>query len=205
MKHHILAPLLLATAAIFGSPSFAVEAQQQLNTVRQEPTNLPEIKAEAGAGATTSAPLEFKGLVVGQTVTTQQVQSTLGIKCGIGANQMQVCNGQGTILGYPASFNVVVGSDGILDRIAIRLDSGHYAAVADAFHKKFDPATAIDHSTVQNRYGAAFENERVVWGDLNGETLMLRKYAGRLDTSSVWFSTKRDRELFSEKKNSNDL
>ncbi|NUY32983.1 hypothetical protein F0160_21080 [Paraburkholderia sp. JPY303] len=156
--------------------------------------------------ATTSATLEFKGLVVGQAVTTQQIQSTLGISCGAGANQMQVCNGQGTILGYSGSFNVVVGPDGILDRIDIRLNQIHYADVADAFHKKFGPPTSIDHSTVQNKFGAKFENEHVVWGDLNGVALVLRKYAGGLDKSSVTFSTKRDRDLLSRgMKKSNDL
>jgi hypothetical protein len=156
-------------------------------------------------GAATSAPLEFKGLAIGQAVTTQQIESTLGISCSAGAHQMQVCNGQGTVLGYPASFNVVTGADGILDRIAIRLDSDHYAAVAEAFHKKFDPATSVEHSPVQNRYGAKFENETVVWGDANGIALMIRKYADRIDKSTIMFSTKRGRDLLGGTKKSDDL
>ena len=62
----------------------------------------------------------------------------------------------------------------------LSFDSDDYQTIVDAFTAKYGPADSLWLTSMQNRMGATFENEHVVW--VEGETsLLLERYS----TSSV--------------------
>jgi hypothetical protein len=70
-------------------------------------------------GVSGRQPLDFKGLVVGSAMEQASVERALGIKCDSdGIGQRIICNGVSTIVDSPAKVNVVIGPDGVLDRMS---------------------------------------------------------------------------------------
>lgn len=113
-----------------------------------------------------SPPLEFKTLVIGAPTTPEQVEAALTpcgmtgdpcdalakkilemlpVKCGRGANGMQVCNGSTTIAGTITQVNVVIGSDGLLQRIHLTFSDYGYEDVHQALTHKFGAAQKVSH------------------------------------------------------------
>lgn len=180
-----------------------------------------------------SPPLEFKTLVIGAPTTPDEVEKALAIpcgvsfgpgaapctdldkvvqqarlvKCGLGGHEVQVCNGTTTIAGSPADVNVVIGSDGLLQRIYLTLSEIGYDDVVQALISKFGEAQHGSHSTLQNGFGTTFQQEERIWVGPNRTQLLLNKYAGDVDHSIVYFSTQSDRDLMTGAGNSpsNDL
>jgi len=96
-------------------------------------------------------PLEFKTLVLGAPTTPAQVEAVLttpcGMKggtcdaldkkiqedrkvtCGLGGGGVQVCNGSTTIADTIAEVNVVIGADGILQRIHLTFSNLGYPSI----------------------------------------------------------------------------
>lgn len=151
-------------------------------------------------------PLDFKGLVVGSATEQASVERALGIKCDSdGAGQRTICNGVSTIVDSLAQVNIVIGPDGVLDRISITVDSGAFDSVAEGFTRKFGRASHASHPIVQNGFGANFRQDEREWLGSNGTQLVIEKFAGSTDSSSVYFSTLRDRKLLNSIGNSSDL
>lgn len=161
--------------------------------------------------------LEFKTLVIGAPTTPEQVETALAVpcgtgtlgcsdfdmkiqemtkvKCGLGAKGIQVCNGTTTIAGHDAKVNAVIGVDGCLQRIYLILPVMAYNDVIYALVEKFGQAQHVESSTLQNGFGAIFQQESSHWVGDNSATLNVNKYAGDTRESSIYFSTAADLEM----------
>jgi hypothetical protein len=177
------------------------------------------IAAHSKAGP--SQTLEFKTLVIGGPTSPAQVEAALTtpcgmpggpydeldkklqemrrLKCGAGGDGMQVCNGTTTIAGSLAEVNVVIGSDGTLQRIHLTLSDLGYDDVEQALISKFGTAQRVSHPTLQNGFGATFRQEESLWIGANSTQLLLNKYAGDTGHGDVYFSTQQDRDLMTGK------
>lgn len=142
--------------------------------------------------------LDFKGIQIGKPATPSQVEDKLAVRCGVGANKMQVCNGLTTIAEESASLNVVIGANGIVQRIELRLAPEAFETVAPLLIEKFGRPASIQRGGVQNRLGAKFEQLVYSWRRSGGLELTYRRYAGDLETSSLYFGTAEDRRLLNE-------
>lgn len=175
--------------------------------------------------------LELKGLMLGGEVTTAQVEQSLAtpceqfgkpcdetwkgihdhmkVSCGDGSDGVKVCNGMTTIAGVSADANVVIGSDGRLQRIFLTVGSDSFDVIADELSKKFGRPSTVKHSVVQNGFGATYAQVEFVWQRVNGLSVLLTKYASDVDHSTIYFSTKQDRQLMSgsgaDSKHSEDM
>ncbi|NOT65290.1 MAG: hypothetical protein HOP06_04540 [Methylotenera sp.] len=177
-----------------------------------------------------SVKLDFKGLVLGELASTEQIENTLNagcksqinescndseltiyestkIKCGEGGNGGKVCNGFTTIAGERAEANIVIGSSGKLQRVWLRTSSYSFDSISDELIKKFGKPSRVKNSNVQNRFGATYPQKELVWKGANSATLNFEKYGSKLDESSLYFSTKEDLEMLLNKSKTvkNDL
>lgn len=143
--------------------------------------------------------LDFKGITIGAPATSEQVLEKLGVKCGAGVNEIQVCNGTVTIARESARMNLVINASGIIQRIALSLSPKAFDIVAPLLIEKFGPPTKTDRSELQNRLGAKFDQVVHFWREGDAE-VVYRKYEGSIDSSSLYFSTKEDRDLLSQRK-----
>ena len=180
------------------------------------------------ATAATAANLEFKGLALDAQATPEQVEESLkvpceqfgkacdeswqrihermAVSCGTGHKAMQVCNGQTTIAGERAEANVVIGTDGRLQRIWLTISEYAYKTVLSELTKKYGKPSSVRRYTVQNGFGASFAQVDTVWQGANGQKLRISRYAGALDKSTVYFSTRADEVMLSNNAgDSNDL
>ena len=138
---------------------------------------------------------DFKGVAVGSPATAEQVLEKLGVTCGAGANAMQVCNGTVTIAREPARMNLVISANGIVQRIDLTLAPEAFEVVAPLLIERFGEPTKTDRSEIQNRMGAKFEQVTHFWGGQGDSEVLFRKYAGTGNSSTLYFSTKEDRDL----------
>ena len=74
----------------------------------------------------------------------------------------------------------------VLTSISISLDEKHFQPVVDAFTGKYGPS-ALTRQAIKNLKGVAFENQIHAWHS-QGESILIERYAGRLDRSSVRIS-----------------
>jgi len=175
-----------------------------------------------------AADLEFKGLALDSVVTPAQVVESLkvpceqagrtcdefwqkmhdqmAVSCGTGYESKQICNGRSTIAGEKATANVVIGPDGRLERVWLTTSNYAYETVLAELTKKYGTPSSVRRYGVQNGFGAAFTQVDSVWNGANGHRLIVSKYAGNTDESTVYFSTRADRAAQSGKKgNAGDL
>nr|MDP2192029.1 hypothetical protein [Rhodoferax sp.] len=150
---------------------------------------------------------EFKGVRVGAKSSVAEVQERLGVACGVGHADMQVCNGHVTVAEEPATVNLVLSPTGIVQRISLRLSSDPFEQVAAALAEKYGRPSRILRSAVQNAFGARYQQVEHVWLRSGGLQLEYSKFAGTVDQSEIHFSTKADRDLLSgaKRKRSGDL
>ncbi len=141
---------------------------------------------------------DFKGIHLGKHATPHQVEDKLAIRCGVGANEVQVCNGSTTIAEEPAWLNLVIGANGIVQRIYLTLAPDAFETVAPLLTEKFGRPASIQRSVVQNRMGAKFDQLVYSWRRSGGLELTYQRYAGNLDTSSLYFGTSEDRRLLND-------
>jgi len=173
--------------------------------------------------AQVSQPLDFKTLVIGAPTTPQQVETALAIPCGVSfgpgpakcddldkkiqemrrvkcgdsGDGRQICNGTTTMAVSPAEVNLVIGTNGMIERIHLTISDLAYDEVNQALNAKFGAAQHVSHPTLQNGFGATFRQENSLWNGPGGTELLLSQYAGDTDHSSVYFSTRADRDLVS--------
>jgi hypothetical protein len=169
----------------------------------------------------TAHAFDFKGLVLGEPITADQVEARLDecvtvtgaacdkfqqrlherskVQCGAGSNGATVCNGLTTVAGFVTQANIVIGADGKLRRVllsSIRPDN--FEAIARELQAKFGAAQAQEGSTVQNAFGAQYGQVVLTWSDSQERRIDFTKYAGTTDKSSLFFSTAQDREVLQQ-------
>jgi len=138
---------------------------------------------------------DFKGVRVGAKSTVAEVQERLGISCGVGYADKQVCNGHVTVADEPATINLLLAPSGLVQRISLQLSSEPFEQVAAALVQKLGPPTHVSQGTLQNRFGAKFRQIEYVWIGKGGIRVDYRKYGSSLDHSQLYYSTREDREL----------
>jgi len=143
---------------------------------------------------------DFKGIKIGAPATAEQVQEKLGVECGAGSNATQVCNGTVTIAKEQARMNLLINSSGVVQRIQLALSPESFDIIEPLLIEKFGPPTKTSHSVIQNRMGAKFNQVSHWWSGEGGIEVIYAKYSGTLDNSSLYFSTKEDRELLGKSK-----
>lgn len=141
-----------------------------------------------------AAAFELKGLTLGAKTSPEQVQAAMGVQCGVGADEMQVCNGQTTIGGVWGEANIVIAPSGKLQRIHFTFDSNSFESLADAFGDKYGKHTT-KRTVVQNGFGTKAENVEKVWGQKNGDQLKLRKNDVEIGKAVASYTTPEDRAL----------
>ena len=141
-----------------------------------------------------AASLDLDGLTVGQPATPEAVLTSLGVTCGEGYQGTEVCNGNTSYEAHPAEANVVIGADGVLDRILLTIDHDNYEDVIKALRKKFGPPRSSVHPVVQNGFGARFQQEQLVWYGARGTQLFASRYAADTNHATILLTTKRGRE-----------
>jgi hypothetical protein len=140
--------------------------------------------------------LDFKGIVVGEPATPEQVLEKLGVECGAGFNGIRVCNGAVTIAREGAKMNLVISAAGVVQRIDLTLSPRSFEVVAPLLIEKFGEPAQTGRSELQSRLGAKYQQVVLLWR--NGEVeAVYSKYAGSIDSSRLYFSTKEDRERLS--------
>uniref|UniRef100_A0A1A7GDT3 Uncharacterized protein n=1 Tax=biofilter metagenome TaxID=1070537 RepID=A0A1A7GDT3_9ZZZZ len=149
---------------------------------------------------------ELKGLTLGASTSPDQVSSAMGVKCGEGANGMQVCNGPTTIGGVWGSVNIVISPTKQLQRIQFSFDEDSFDTLAEAFTEKYGKPK-IERSVAQNAFGAKFNQTALTWSEVGGNQIHLSKNLTKRGSAFIWFSTKNDREMLgtSRKANKDDL
>jgi hypothetical protein len=171
--------------------------------------------------AASTQAMDLKGIVLGSPATTEQIEAAFAIKgdsplaqfkqmhvkCGVGSKAMQVCNGFTTVAGVSGQLNCVISKEGIVQRMNVTFGSSQFIKVRDAVLEKMGKPSVRRKDLDQNRMGATFENEYLLWKDAAGNETYLREYAGDLDTSILSLTTRGDRELITNtsKGDSKDL
>lgn len=140
---------------------------------------------------------DFKGIEIGTPADLPLINETISAPCEPGLNLL-VCNGLTTVAGWPARANIVVAMDGIVQRIELTFGSDMFSKVEFAALAKFDKPTATEQSELQNRMGATFAQIEHTWRDKDGNVVILKKYAGTLDESSLYFGSPADLQLYEE-------
>jgi hypothetical protein len=138
---------------------------------------------------------DFKGIAIGDTATPAQIQERLGVTCAQGYAETQICNGDVSIARAPATMNLVINSRGIVQRIDLTVAPEAFDEVTRELIRNFGNPTRTSQSVVQNGTGAKYAQTTHLWADKNGAQVLYMKYAGTLDRSRLYFSTKADRGL----------
>jgi len=147
----------------------------------------------ATVSAAAAPAFDFKGIRLGESSTPKQIRERLGVSCGIGAEDIQVCNGRVTIAEEPAEMNLVLSATGVVQRINLTLEPEQFDIVATELIRKFGKPATHSRSTVQNGFGANFAQQAIQWNGPAGTVLFFEKYAGSLRQSMLFFSTAADR------------
>lgn len=161
----------------------------------------------ATAAASGSRDYDFKGVQIGAPATPELIKERLGVACGAGAPGMQICNGNVTIAKERATMNLVIGNTGEVQRIHLSLQPDSFDLVEPELIRKFGAPTRVERPEVQNAMGATFQQTTDIWVGSNGVRVVFERYAGSIDSSSLYFSTEADRRLMSgaDIDRSNDL
>jgi len=141
---------------------------------------------------------DFKGVALGAPVTPDQILEKLGVRCGAGIVGTQVCNGGVTIARESATLNLVIGTEGNVRRIDLTLSPQSFDVVAPLMIEKFGTPTKTTRSELQTRMGVKVDQITHWWRNDAEFEVSYRKYAGTLDSSNLYFSTKEDREILSK-------
>lgn len=141
-----------------------------------------------------AAQLNIAGLVAGEPTTPDAVHDALGLACGEGSQNVQVCNGVSSYASSVGDANVVIGSDGLLDRVYLTVDEDSYDDVVQSLRRQFGSPQRIARSTVQNGFGATFQQESLTWNGPHGTRLYVSRYAADVEHATVLLTSKRDRQ-----------
>ena len=138
---------------------------------------------------------DFNGIAIGSTATPVQIQERLGVTCGERYAEMQICSGDVSIARAPATINLLINSRGIVQRIDLTLSLEAFDEVARELIRKFGNPTRTSRSVIENGTGVKYAQTVHLWADKDGAQVLYVKYAGTLDRSRLYFSTKAGRGL----------
>ena len=138
-------------------------------------------------------PLEFKGLQIGKMVSREEVKEATGIACEDGHETISVCNGRVSIATVGGMANIVLSRAGVLERVAISIDSEDFDGVFLALVEKFGNPQRLSEPILQNGYGATFKDLRAIWTRPQGVQLEVRRFPDTTQSSIVMFTTAADR------------
>lgn len=145
----------------------------------------------ASPGYAQESQFEFKGIALGSDISS--IENTSRFSCRDPRDPMadRMCSlkfGEiETIAGAVVEELKLSYYYGKLETIYIAFDAEHFTEVVDALTEKYGTGS-VKTETMQNRMGAMFENKIYSWRRDNA-TLQARRYASRLDRSSVMYST----------------
>jgi hypothetical protein len=177
-------------ASSYDREQLAAAVQRHLDE-RQRATDAEEqLRKERDAAATgQSTGLEFKGIALGSAMAT--IEDTGRFSCRDPGSPIadRICslkyNERETIAGVPVRLLLLYYYSGKLETISIAIDEKYFSQVLAALSEKHGPGS-VKSETLQNRMGATFENRIVSWR--RGEaTLDVKRYSGKIDTSSVMY------------------
>lgn len=146
-------------------------------------------------GCAAQAPLAFKGLRLGANTTADEVSAATGLSCGAGYEDKVVCNGGTTIAEAAAAANFVISKSGTLQRMSFYIDSDQFDGVFLALVEKLGNPQSLKQPTVQNAFGAKFQDLVAIWRRKNGLELMAHKFGVDREKSVIIFTTSADRAL----------
>lgn len=138
-------------------------------------------------------PLEFKGLQIGKKVSREQVKEATGIDCEDGHDVISVCNGRVSIATVGGMANIVLSRAGVLERVAISIDSEDFDGVLLALVEKFGTPQRLLEPILQNGHGATFKDLRAIWTRPQGVQLEARRFPDTTQSSMIMFTTSADR------------
>jgi hypothetical protein len=138
---------------------------------------------------------DFEGITIGDTATPAQIQERLGLACREGYAETMICNGEVSLARVPADMTLVINRSGIVQRIDLTLAPEAFNEVARELIRKFGNPTRTSQSVVQDATGAKHTQTVHLWADETGAQVLYMRYAGALDRSRLYFSTKADRGL----------
>lgn len=167
---------------------------QFTNAILRENRPVPTI-ATAPARASGQR-LDLKGLAVDEHVSMEQVEQTLGVRCGDALEGNKVCTGNSTVADYPSRLRVGITNTGILRFIHVSFHSDGYERIYRAFMSKFGEPRS-EASTVQNKLGATFRQEEHRWGNAD-RSIYMKRYTNDIHSGSISFSGVTDAEMFRE-------
>jgi len=148
--------------------------------------------------------LEFKGFVLGADLAS--VQNTGRFRCENSTSSIAdtICSlvygEKETIAGNPVSNLMMFFYSNKLETIAVYFQEKYFADVASALTEKYGQGE-VTESVVQNKMGASFENKSILW-HVGAATVEARRYAGRIDKSSVIYKTDSSTTEFMRRKGS---
>jgi hypothetical protein len=142
-----------------------------------------------------AAAFDFKGIELGGPASIEQVER-LGVKCGKGSNNRQICNGYTTVAGKGGAYcNLVIDEQGVVQRISLSFPESGFAVAEEGLIEKFGKPSATREEKLQNRMGATFNQRVQIWTDKAGNTVMLSRYGAKVDESTLYFGTPADAQL----------
>jgi hypothetical protein len=145
---------------------------------------------DAGVGATG---FDVKGIVVGAPVTKERLERTLGVKCEFfWGPPITMCMGTGTFAEQTAEIFVSVvgdaGQENMVESIYLNFSLDTFTTLAPLLLKKFGNPNSGDASTVQNAFGARYEQVEIHWKGSNGEEALYQKYCQKITESCLLIS-----------------
>ena len=146
-------------------------------------TALPPLVTWADAGS-----FGVKGVALGadfasaQALPSIRCNKTVKIEYCIWLRPQNIPNDYKTIATIQAEMYSFYALDGKVQKIEVAYSALGHERVKIALSEKFGtPAKAEEH-VVQNRMGASFIDEEVLWRSSNGDEMKLHKYSRNLET-----------------------
>jgi hypothetical protein len=168
----------------------------------------PEGTLQTAAVSPSGGGFVFKGLEVGAITSPAQVEAALHsdskfsnisqVKCGAGLSGAHVCNGWTSAGGVPANCNALIAGTGHLMRISLTIFPDSFDTVVQGAIQKYGKPTRSASNTVQNRMGATFQNQTLIWGNEQGFYIRIDKYGSTLDRGLLYFGSAEDTALLKQ-------
>ena len=136
---------------------------------------------------------------VGKPTTVEQVRSAMSVKCRPGWAGLNVCTGTARLADRTAYANVVIGNNGIVQRIRLHPETTHYDKVLAQLLSRFGRPTSFKTFSAQDARGFSERQEVRSWTTASGDELILMKFSAVRDRSLVYVGNAADRTLLGDK------
>jgi hypothetical protein len=137
------------------------------------------------------ASFDIKGIALDAHVTAEQVEQSLpDVRCETIYNLGQSCRGGTTLIGHYVQVDVYL-NDGAVYSITVTFDSQDYNNFAASCDRKFGKPSSRRHESLQNRFGATFDNESSTWSAQDSSRAILTRYASDPSTGLLMLDSAR--------------